>query len=166
MLVRETEVKEMRLNEVLTLVIGLMAAMVVIMSCSDSDKPSETVEPINANFFDGDLTTGYYCICWDQYYGETKATAGSYKLRMVAGEFDNEYIFEINSAVIRRQPPQCCDTATKTIYPLDKIAKDPPEFFGADLDTNAYASGDTVHVEIAVPASSRVKLEISPISTR
>ena len=157
----------MRMNDVSALVIGLLTAtIVVIMSCSDSDKPSEIVEPINANFFDGDLTVGYYCICWDQYYGETKAAAGNYKLRMVAGEFDNEYTFEINSAVVRRQPPQCCDTATKTIYPLDKIAKDPPEFFGADLDTNAYASGDTVHVEIAVPANSRVKLEISPISTR
>lgn len=157
----------MQLNRTPALVISLMIAVVIsVVSCSDSDKPSEVVGPINANFFDGDLTPGYYCICWDQYYGETKATAGSYKLRMVAGEFDNEYIFEINSAVVRRQPPQCCDTATKTIYPLDKIAKDPPEFFGADLDTNAYASGDTVHVEIAVPATSRVKLEISPISTR
>ncbi len=144
----------------------MILAVISMLSCSDSDKPSEGVEPINANFFDGDLEPGYYCICWDQYYGETKAATGSYKLRMVAGEFDNEYIFEIISSAARRQPPQCCDTATKTIYPLDKIAKDPPEFFGADIDTNAYASGDTVHVEIAVPATSRVKLEISPISAR
>lgn len=41
--------------------------------------------------------------------------------------------------------------------------KDPPEFVGATLDTNAFASGDTVHVEISVPANSRVQLEISPI---
>lgn len=136
------------------------------LSCSDSDKPSEVIEPINANFFDGDLVAGYYCICWDQYYGAQKAASGLYKLRMVAGEYDNEFAFQIKAAMPRRQPPECCDTATKTIFPLDKIAKDPPEFFGAVLDTNVFASGDTVHVEIAVPAAARVKLEISPVLTR
>lgn len=140
----------------------LTVSLVVISSCSD-DKPSEAVGPINANFFDAELTPGYYCICWDQFYGETKAATGSYKLRMVAADYDNEFVFEIKPTMPRRQPPECCDTATKTIYPLDKAAKDPPEFFGAVLDTNAFATGDTVHVEISVPANARVQLEISPI---
>jgi len=155
--------KKMRLDRNSEIVVGLIGAIfAVVVSCSDNDKPSEVVGPINANFFDGELVPGYYCICWDQYYGETIASTGSYKLRMVAGEYDNEFVFEIKPAMPHRQPPVCCDTATKTIYPLDKIAKDPPKFFGASLDTNAFASGDTVHVEISVPANSRVQLEISP----
>lgn len=143
----------------------LFAASVVILSCSGKETPPQPI-PIDANFFDGELEIGYYCFCWDQYYDENRATAGEYKLRMTAGEFDISHNFTIKQSGATRTPPECCDTATSSIITINKIAKDPPEFFGAVLDTNSYTSGDTVHVEIAVPVKARVKLEISPISTK
>lgn len=150
----------MRLVRLLSIIL-----LAVGLSCSDKETPPEPPPPIDANFFDGELEPGYYCFCWDQYYNENLAIAGDYKLRMVAGTFDISHTFAIKSTGARRTPPECCDTATTSIIKLDKISKDPPEFFGAVLDTNSYSSGDTIHVEIAVPATERVKLEISPIST-
>ncbi|MGB5107379.1 MAG: hypothetical protein WBP29_04815 [Candidatus Zixiibacteriota bacterium] len=148
--------------------VRLMTIMVaaVMLSCSDSETPPEPAPPIDANFFDGDLEAGYYCFCWDQRYNENLATAGDYKLRMVAGSYDNSFAFTIRQSGPHRTPPECCDTATTSIMRIEKVAKDPPEFFGAALDTNSYASGDTIHVEIAVPAMERVKLEISSNSTK
>ena len=143
----------------------LAAVTLAVLSCSGGETPPQ-LTPIDANFFDGELEIGYYCFCWDQYYDENRATAGEYKLRMTAGEFDISHNFTIKQTGATRTPPECCDTATSSIITIDKIAKDPPEFFGAVLDTNSYASGDTIHVEIAVPVKARVKLEISPISTK
>ena len=143
----------------------LAAVTLAVLSCSGGETPPQPT-PIDANFFDGELEIGYYCFCWDQYYDENRATAGEYKLRMTAGEFDISHNFTIKQTGATRTPPECCDTATSSIITIDKIAKDPPEFFGAVLDTNSYTSGDTIHVEIAVPVKARVKLEISPISTK
>ncbi len=146
--------------------IVVIFATLAFSACSDSDKPSEVVTPINANFLDADLTAGYYCFCWNQYYNENLATIGDYKLRMVAGTYDNTFNFAIKQSMPHRAANECCDTATTPIFTLEKMAKGVPDYFGVAIDTNAYASGDTIHVEIAVPEDTRVKLEISPILTQ
>lgn len=151
---------------ILSELIAVLLIALAISACNGSDKSQEVVEPINANFLDVDLEPGYYCFCWDQFYAATHAETGDYKLRMVAGTYDNSQTFTIKQGIPHRPSRECCDTATTSIFPLDKVAKDPPEFFGITLDSNTFATTDTIYVEVAVPATSRVKLEISPILTR
>ena len=160
------QLEQMRSMRIISELTAILLIAFAIAACSDSDKPQEVVTPINANFLDVDLEPGYYCFCWDQFYAENHASVGDYKLRMVAGTWDNSLTFTIKQGTPHRLARECCDTATKSIFPLDKPTKDPPDFFGIALDSNAFSASDTIYVEVAVPVTSRVKLEISPILTR
>ncbi len=140
----------------------MVAVLFLLISCSgDDDDGGNIVAPIDPNFVDVDLVTGYHCFCWNQQIDGQSSAVGGYSIRMVAGSYDNTWYFRIRNGIVRSQPPECCDTAT---LGLEKTLKDPPEFFGLEMARDTVAWQDTVYFEIAVPAAARVKLEIKRIS--
>ncbi len=152
----------MKLRTSLTLLFTLMTLTLFGLSaCSgEDDDGGNVVAPIDPNFVDLDLAVGYHCFCWNQRIDGQTTSVGEYAIRMVAGSYDNTWDFRIRNGIARSRPPECCDTATIS---LEKSLKDPPEFFGLEMVRDTVAWQDTVYFEVAVPADSRVKLEIKRI---
>lgn len=145
-------------------VAGLLLAAVILnlTACSD-DNSTDPDTPIEPNLLDERIeTVGYHCICWNQSLGETSAQPGRYALRMVAEDFDWTTEFSIDQSSVSQPAWECCDTSTVSI--LAKAHVDPPEFFGFKLSAERYAPGDTVSIELAVPAPAQVKLQVSRIN--
>ncbi len=139
----------------------LLILVTILLACSDEKSTNDRL-PIEPNLLDETISlVGYHCICWDQRIGGAQVAAGTYSLRMVAASFDWTSQFTIDASAASQPAWQCCDTSTVSIN--NKIHKDPPTHFGFEISATAYAPGDTVAIELAIPAPAEVKLQVKRI---
>jgi hypothetical protein len=123
----------------------LVLLSVLILTCSSDSGRTFTL-------LDDSLMAGAYVYMWDQYDGDEYVPAGSYSVRMRAGDFEQSLNFRI-AASNNHVEAECDSSGTTGGGVL-------PSQFALILNTTEYAPQDTICIFYDLPTSCDVQILI------